>query len=138
MALPRPLRHHRHNLTLSGMLLWSVLLGVVRVGGHVSSSSTAGWPALEPDAKGVMWSAGNHRIVIQVDNLPPSANGTVRATVVWRRHDAMPELKNAFVVDARSHLLVPQCSRVSSNADNATFIFFASNGPSECESTPRV
>ena len=38
---------------------------------------------------------------------------------------------DAFIVDARSHLRVPHCTRLSSSQDNATFVFAASNGPAE-------
>ena len=98
-------------------------------------ASSAGWPALEPspDGKsGTQWSAGNHRLVIVVDSIPPDANSTVLAKVLWRRHDTDVTGKNTFIVDARSHLLVPHCTRLDADADGATFVFKASNGPSEC------
>ena len=132
------------------MLCAVVLVGVasVVVGGDGRSGScgggdgsvgswysAAGWPALEPsgDKAGWQWSAGNHRLVIVVDSIPPEANSTVLAKVQWRRHDTDPALKNTFIVDARSHLLVPFCTRLDADSDGATFVFKASNGPSECE-----
>lgn len=79
-----------------------------RVASGAPAVGMAGWPALEPVGTGtaVQRSAGNHRMVILVDSVPPESNGTVIVTAVWRRHDSNPEMKNTYIVDAESHLLV--------------------------------
>ena len=93
---------------------------------------SAGWPVTHDAAgSGQFWSAGNHRFAIKISHMPPSSNGTAVVTVPWRRHDTHPELKDTFIVDARSHLRVPRCARVHVSGDNATFAFEASNGPGE-------
>ena len=46
-------------------------------------------------------------------------------------HCLSPQLVDAFIVDARSHLRVPRCTRLASSQDNATFVFEASNGAAE-------
>jgi hypothetical protein len=113
-----------------------ILLVVVCAPG-AAGQATAGWPATHTlDAQpGYSWSAGNHRFSIVLDRLPAGSSSSplspVTVTIPWRRHDRTPELVDAFLVDARSHLRVPHCTRLSSTQDNATFIFAASNGPAE-------
>ena len=98
------------------------------------TSTTAGWPTTHaiPDRPGWSWSVGNHRFsIILDDDLPMSVRGDVVAvTVPWRRHDPHPELVDAFIVDARSHLRVTRCTRMPSSApdENTTFVFEATAG----------
>jgi hypothetical protein len=81
---------------------------------------------------GYFSSVGNHRFSITVDQGVSESHGVVRAVLPWRRRDfPQPELTDLIVVDARSHLQVPRCTRAAVSRDNVTVTFFASNGPGE-------
>jgi hypothetical protein len=91
------------------------------------ANANAGWPETHSmsEKAGWFWSAGNHRFVIEA-----TSGGAAVATVNWRRHDTQPEKKDAFIVDAHTHLRVPACLREDgANGTASTFTFAASSGP---------
>lgn len=91
----------------------------------IGASAIAGWPSTYnlPAKSGWSWSAGNHRFVVALNDLPVESSGVVLVTFPWRRHDFDPAAKDAFIVAADSHIRVSQCTRVSVNNNNATFVF---------------
>ena len=108
---------------------------------HTCSASGSGsWPAFQPLAAqpGYSTSAGNHRAVIVVsERLAATSRGVVTVDIPWRRHDPTPQLIDAYIVDALSHVRVTKCTRLSAAggsaaaaSESATFTFLT-NGPGE-------
>ena len=99
-----------------------------------ASGGSGSWPAFQPAARsGYSISAGNHRAVIVVsEHLAATSRGVVTVDIPWRRHDPTPQLIDAYIVDAQSHIRVTKCTRIDASlaGESATFTFL-SNGPGE-------
>ena len=99
-----------------------------------ASGGSGSWPAFQPAARsGYSTSAGNHRAVIVVsEHLAATSRGVVTVDIPWRRHDPTPQLIDAYIVDAQSHIRVTKCTRIDASlaGESATFTFL-SNGPGE-------
>lgn len=69
-------------------------------------------------------SLGNHRIVLNV-----TSNGAVaKAIIPWRRRDLQPELKEIWVVDAKTNQMVKQLKVGEINREQGTIYFEPSSG----------
>ncbi|ALL05140.1 hypothetical protein AQ505_06310 [Pedobacter sp. PACM 27299] len=69
-------------------------------------------------------SLGNHRVVLQVT----SSGAVAKAVIPWRRRDLQPELKEIWVVDAKTNQMVKQLKIGEINREQGTIYFEPSSG----------
>ncbi|WP_250318160.1 glycoside hydrolase domain-containing protein [Pedobacter sp. B4-66] len=70
-------------------------------------------------------SLGNHRAVLTVGG----AGNVAKATIEWRRRDTHPELKDIWVVDAKTNSKIANVKALNINREQGTVYFEPTSGP---------
>ena len=81
-----------------------------------------------PDYSKAFESLGNHRIVIEVDDL---TEGLFQVRIPWRRKDDNPQEKAVFIVDAKTNTLVENMQVLEVNNESGHFVFEPNKGSSK-------